>query len=156
MNNVLAEANTKIYMHVYRYISSLDYYCRIICQNKAKLDELGNQVMINTYNQWMPWHRYMYIRCRLYHSHAQNMVFLYVNVCLYLNVNFVILYVVVQRAKRKTAVAILVPQFSYFNFHMNFSCKLSVYIYICFLCMKIENKFYSIYSILCITSPMTT
>ena len=72
------------------------------------------------------------------------MVFLYVNVCLYLNVNFVILYVVVQRAKRKTAVAILVPQFSYFNFHMNFSCKLSVYIYICFLCMKIENKFYSI------------
>ena len=27
---------------------------------------------------------------------------------------------------------------------MNFSCKLSVYIYICFLCMKIENKFYSI------------
>ena len=78
------------------------------------------------------------------------MVFLYVNVCLYLNVNFVILYVVVQRAKRKTAVAILVPQFSYFNFHMNFSCKLSVYIYICFLCMKIENKFYSIlfYSIL--------
>ena len=34
------------------------------------------------------------------------------------------------RAKRKTAVAILVPQFSYFNFHMNFSCKLSVYIYI--------------------------
>ena len=33
-------------------------------------------------------------------------------------------------AKRKTAVAILVPQFSYFNFHMNFSCKLSVYIYI--------------------------
>ena len=58
------------------------------------------------------------------------MVFLYVNVCLYLNVNFVILYVVVQRAKRKTAVAILVPQFSYFNFHMNFSCKLSVYIYI--------------------------
>ena len=71
------------------------------------------------------------------------MVFLYVNVCLYLNVNFVILYVVVQRAKRKTAVAILVPQFSYFNFHMNFSCKLSVYIYICFLCMKIENKFYS-------------
>ena len=72
------------------------------------------------------------------------MVFLYVNVCLYLNVNFVILYVVVQRAKRKTAVAILVPQFSYFNFHMNFSCKLSVYIYICFLCMKIEIKFYSI------------
>ena len=55
-----------------------------------------------------------------------------------------IIYVVVQRAKRKTAVAILVPQFSYFNFHMNFSCKLSVYIYICFLCMKIENKFYSI------------
>ena len=48
------------------------------------------------------------------------------------------------RAKRKTAVAILVPQFSYFNFHMNFSCKLSVYIYICFLCMKIENKLYSI------------
>ena len=41
-----------------------------------------------------------------------------------------IIYVVVQRAKRKTAVAILVPQFSYFNFHMNFSCKLSVYIYI--------------------------
>ena len=59
-----------------------------------------------------------------------------------------IIYVVVQRAKRKTAVAILVPQFSYFNFHMNFSCRLSVYIYICFLCMKIENKFYSIlYSI---------
>ena len=55
-----------------------------------------------------------------------------------------IIYIVVQRAKRKTAVAILVPQFSYFNFHMNFSCKLSVYIYICFLCMKIENKFYSI------------
>ena len=55
-----------------------------------------------------------------------------------------IIYVVVQRAKRKTAVAILVPQFAYFNFHMNFSCKLSVYIYICFLCMKIENKFYSI------------
>ena len=40
-----------------------------------------------------------------------------------------IIYVVVQRAKRKTAVAILVPQFSYFNFHMNFSCKRSVYIY---------------------------
>ena len=59
-----------------------------------------------------------------------------------------IIYVVVQRAKRKTAVAILVPQFSYFNFHMNFSCKLTVYIYIyiyiCFLCMKIENKFYYI------------
>ena len=55
-----------------------------------------------------------------------------------------IIYVVVQRAKRKTAVAILVPQFAYFNFHMNFSCKLSVYIYICFLCMKIENLFYSI------------
>ena len=56
-----------------------------------------------------------------------------------------IIYVVVQRAKRKTAVAIiLVPQFSYFNLHMNFSCKHSVYIYICFLCMKIENKFYSI------------
>ena len=36
----------------------------------------------------------------------------------------------VQRAKRKTAVAILVPQFSYFNFHMNFSCKLSVHIYV--------------------------
>ena len=70
--------------------------------------------------------------------------------CLYLNVNFVILYVVVQRAKRKTAVAILVPQFFYFNFHMNFSCKLSVYIYICFLCMKIENKLFSIlfYSII--------
>ena len=46
------------------------------------------------------------------------MVFLYVNVCLYL---CYITYVVVQRAKRKTAVAILVPQFSYFNFHMNFS-----------------------------------
>ena len=61
-----------------------------------------------------------------------------------------IIYVVVQRAKRKTAVAILVPQFSYFNFHMNFSCKLSVYIYICFLCMKIENKFYSI-----LTEPNT-
>ena len=57
-----------------------------------------------------------------------------------------IIYVVVQRAKRKTAVAILAPQFSYFNFHMNFSCKLTVYIYIyiCFLCMKIENKLYSI------------
>ena len=31
------------------------------------------------------------------------------------------------RAKRKTAVAILVLQFSNFNFHMNFSCELSVY-----------------------------
>ena len=61
-----------------------------------------------------------------------------------------------QRATRKTAVAILVPQFCYFNFHINFSCKLSVYIYIyiCFLCMKIENKFYSIlYYILCYHSP---
>ena len=53
-----------------------------------------------------------------------------------------IIYVVVQRAKRKTAVAILVPQFSYFNFHMNFTCKFTVYI--CSLCMKIENKLYSI------------
>ena len=49
-----------------------------------------------------------------------------------------IIYVVVQRAKRKTAVAILGgqswslndPKCSYFNFHMNFSCKLSVYIYV--------------------------
>ena len=50
---------------------------------------------------------------------------------------------VVQRAKRKTAVAILVPQFSYFNFHMNFSYKLSVYIYM-FSLYENENKFYSI------------
>ena len=41
----------------------------------------------------------------------------------------VTIYVVVQRAKRKTAVAILVLQFSYFNFHMNFSCKLTLYMF---------------------------
>ena len=76
------------------------------------------------------------------------MVFLYVNVCLYLNVNFVILYVVVQRAKRKTAVAILVPQFSYFNFHMNFSCKLSVYIYYVFSVWRLKINSILFYSIL--------
>ena len=50
---------------------------------------------------------------------------------------------------RKTAVAILVPKFSYFNFHMNFSCKLTVYIYIYVFSMKIENKLYSIFIISC-------
>ena len=41
-----------------------------------------------------------------------------------------ITYVVVQRVKRKKAVAILVLQFSYFNLHMNFSlCKLTIYMF---------------------------
>ena len=57
-----------------------------------------------------------------------------------------IIYVVVQRVKRKTAVAILVLQFSYFNFHMNFSlCKLTIYMF--FSLCKLKIKVILLYSI---------
>ena len=50
-------------------------------------------------------------------------------------------------AKRKTAVASFVPKFSYFNFHRNFSCQLSVYINVSSVC-NLQKKSILFYSIL--------
>ena len=60
-------------------------------------------------------------------------------------------YVVVQRAKRKTSVAILVLQFSYFNFHMNFSCKLTLYIVYVFSVWKLKINYILFFYSMCST-----
>ena len=70
--------------------------------------------------------------------------FLCVNVCLYFNVSFChIVPVLLYKGPRGRQQLLLVLQFSYFNFHINSLCTLTLYI-ILFFCMKIENKFYSI------------